>query len=278
MSAEPLLMAAIDLADGVRDDLARERYEAADRRIDAYNDLIADCRALRPADPVFEEQPVMLDPVLRLAGGPSGVPQGPPPFWALERLAGHLDRVVERLETIVTQTRTHGAAPGAAAEPATIVQAVREALRDGGGAHVELRPLIPPAADLAKTVAAFAACGGGTLVLGVARDGQAVGLRGVGDAGAQRTAREQVERAASQLVQPRAEVHATFVNWLERRLLLLRVPAGSAPLYTVNGRPYVRHGALTLPATPDEVMHRVGRASRGGASGRASTAPSPTTD
>lgn len=264
MSAEPLLIAAIDLADAVRDDLARERYEAVDRRIDAYNDLIADCRALRPADPVFEEQPVMLDPVLRLAAGAPGTPQGPPPFWALERLAGHLDRLVERLETVVAQTRPRASASGAVtAEPATIVQAVREALREGGGAHVELRPLIPPAADLAKTVAAFAGCGGGTLVLGVARDGQAVGLSGVGDASEQRTAREQVERAAAQLVQPRAEVHATFVNWLERRLLLLRVPAGGAPLYTVNGRPYVRHGAFTLPATTDEIARRVERASRG---------------
>ncbi len=122
------------------------------------------------------------------------------------------------------------------------------ALHTGEGAEFEFKGAFPKnATSLAHEIAAFATSGGGILVLGVEDDGTLVGWN---------DAQERAEGVV-QLVSPRPRTESRVGIFRGVRLQTLRVVNSGAPLYYVEGRPYLRDNSLSRPASPAEVIELV---------------------
>lgn len=126
-----------------------------------------------------------------------------------------------------------------------IAARIEAALRSGEGHTVEFKEALPPQLrDLAKEVAAFASSSGGIVILGVRDDGS---LAGFGEA------RERVDGIV-QLISPTPRASVETIEYSGTPLCVILVEKGDAPVYYVEGRPYVRVGSISRPATPDEVV------------------------
>lgn len=128
----------------------------------------------------------------------------------------------------------------------------------GEGQEVEFMLSHPEQAhELAKEIAAFGTTNPGTIVLGVANDGKVVGLPELSDQVKRDQLQNRIAGVASNVVSPALGVRVSFEiddgNWIAR----IAVPKGIHPLYYSRGVPYVRHVALSQPASPQEVIDLV---------------------
>lgn len=129
----------------------------------------------------------------------------------------------------------------------------------GEGQALEFKRQLPDQLrDLAKEVAAFATSNDGLILLGVADDGALVGLRDV-DELPQRDELTRRVAGVCNLIDP--PVRPGF-EWAEREgrvVFGIRVARGTEPLYYVDNRPILRHGSISRPARPAEVIEAIKR-------------------
>jgi ATP-dependent DNA helicase RecG len=106
--------------------------------------------------------------------------------------------------------------------------------------------------ELAKEVAAFATAGGGMILIGVHDDGTVAGLSDVDTDGlyhrAQRIS-EQVSPAVKHRVSLCHDGGIVLVICIEKDQ--------NEPVFYYDGRPYIRVGRTSRPASPDEVKAKV---------------------
>jgi predicted HTH transcriptional regulator len=122
---------------------------------------------------------------------------------------------------------------------------------DGEGQACEFKEDFPEGNKLAKSVAAFATAGGGLILIGVRNDGKVVGLDEV-------DADRLYHRAQSiaESVEPPV-AHRVSQCYDDGVILVVCVDRDQADaVYYYEGRPYIRVGRSSRPATPDEVKAR----------------------
>ncbi|MDR7409893.1 MAG: putative DNA binding domain-containing protein [Armatimonadota bacterium] len=103
-----------------------------------------------------------------------------------------------------------------------------------------------------KTIVAFAndwsRTGGGTLILGVAKNGRVVGIRETQDQALQLIANFSKDGS----IDPKPSVDPHPVLYNGKLVLVVRVPAGRRPPYRYEGRTYIRVGSTTHIATIEQ--------------------------
>jgi ATP-dependent DNA helicase RecG len=117
---------------------------------------------------------------------------------------------------------------------------------------VEFKERIPDQAHkLAKELAAFGTSGGGVLYIGINDNGELVGI--VAADGDSRD--DFVERAQGIISTVKPSLHAEILFAVENAtpVLAIRIPSQDEPIFYYEGRPYIRDGRRSRPATPDEV-------------------------
>jgi hypothetical protein len=120
-------------------------------------------------------------------------------------------------------------------------------IQNGESQSLDLKEMLPPDEKLGKTIAAFATCGGGKIVVGVNRNKEIVGLTIVED-----SFRAQIDNTAMK-VQPQCSYEVDFLNITEKIVSVITVYKGDHPVYYFKNKPCVRVGTVSRPATPEEV-------------------------
>lgn len=149
-------------------------------------------------------------------------------------------------------------------DPESEIQAL---LSQGEGPQTEFKRQLP--ADTVeskrttfKTVAAFANGHGGSIVFGVESDEATIcGLEGIDPV----RERDRLTQLTQAIVTPAPEVETRSYEYDGKTLIALTVSRGTAPPYGITlpgrqGKPvefYVRRGATTVPARPDEIRNAV---------------------
>lgn len=122
-------------------------------------------------------------------------------------------------------------------------------IAQGEGMSTEFKENVPNERDqMLKTVAAFANGSGGVLLLGVKDDnGEPVGYAGNPD---------DLTQMIRNTVFPEPSVHVEVAEIEHHRIVAIYVAHGASPpygLHETNTRYYVRRGATTFPARPEEL-------------------------
>lgn len=135
-------------------------------------------------------------------------------------------------------------------------------LASGEGQYLEFKSELVSGRKL-KTVAAFASGDGGQIVFGIDRDEVTV----VGISGEPAKERDRLEQLVRAAITPTPDTTVTIHAIGDKSILILDVPRGHHELYGVitksdaRDKPeyYIRRGASTYPAQPDEIAHLVQR-------------------
>jgi predicted HTH transcriptional regulator len=128
----------------------------------------------------------------------------------------------------------------------------------GEGQDLEFKEAFPRTIDeLAKEVASFATAGGGTILMGVANNGELVGLEAPD--GEARDILIQRLQGVFKIPKPPVSGYVRLGSESARTIAALVIPAQEEPLYYVNHVPYVRDGHISRPVEPDEVKALVWR-------------------
>jgi ATP-dependent DNA helicase RecG len=124
---------------------------------------------------------------------------------------------------------------------------------EGEGQAYEFKEDFPAQAhELAKEVAAFATAGGGLILIGVRDDGTVIGLNDNDTDGLYHRAQRIAE-----LVLP-AVNHRVSLCYDAGAVLVICVEQDqSEPVYYYEGRPYIRVGRTSRPASPEEVKAKI---------------------
>ena len=130
---------------------------------------------------------------------------------------------------------------------------IAEALRRGEGQEIEFKQAKPDNTKLAKEIAAFATSNAGRIFLGIADDGQVVGLENCQGNRERDTFRNSIDCICSDKVRPPITVGTEFVEWNGMTVCIVSVPKGLASIYYVHYLPYIRRGSQARPADPAEV-------------------------
>jgi predicted HTH transcriptional regulator len=126
----------------------------------------------------------------------------------------------------------------------------------GEGQELEFKREFPPQAhDLAQEVAAFATSGTGRILLGVADNGELVGL--AADDGSAREKLRQRAQGIVRTIRPNVKAECLFALEAEKTILCILIPQQDEPVFYYEGRPYIRDGSSSRPATPEEVKDHV---------------------
>ncbi len=122
---------------------------------------------------------------------------------------------------------------------------------DGEGQACEFKESFPEGNKLAKSVAAFATVGGGLILIGVRNDGKVAGL----DEAEVDRLYHRAQSIAESVEPPVA--HRVSQCYDDGIILVVCIHSDQAkPVYYYEGRPYIRVGRSSRPATPDEVEAR----------------------
>jgi ATP-dependent DNA helicase RecG len=130
-------------------------------------------------------------------------------------------------------------------------------LRVGETQEVEFKEKLPKqSTDFACEIAAFAGTNNGMILLGVSDSGVIVGVEG---AQSQNVRDDLISRIVGICQSIKPSIKPVFI-WAESErgiVLGIKVVRGTAPLYYVRSRPYLRHASSSRPAEPDEVIKAV---------------------
>ncbi len=141
----------------------------------------------------------------------------------------------------------------------------------GESQSLEFKSEFPKQArDLAKEIAAFATSNSGVILLGVANNGDVVGLEPATTSIERDEFRKRIEGICNS-IKPPLTPRVEFCDVRGRVVMVLQVDKGSAPIYFVQNVPYVRHLTSSRPAEPDEVSDLILRGSRAGTEATEST-------
>ena len=138
---------------------------------------------------------------------------------------------------------------------------ISELISEGEGQTIEFKRQYPNKSDdLAKEIAAFGTTNPGVILLGVANNGEVVGIDDIDTAEGLDRLKLRVEGITSNVIIPSLTVRIRSEEVDQKYIAILEVPNGPEPVYyTKNGVPYIRHGSLSRPANPMEVYALIKR-------------------
>lgn len=110
--------------------------------------------------------------------------------------------------------------------------------------------------ELAKEIAAFASSNSGTILIGVADDGDVAGLPATSPSARDELVRR-IEGVCTGMVQPAVTPRLDWAVEDGKTVLVLTIPRGQQPVYYCNHVAYVRQLTQARPAEPQEVIERV---------------------
>lgn len=134
-------------------------------------------------------------------------------------------------------------------------QLVGETVRDleGESITVEFKDKMPENIQkLAKEIAAFASTEGGRIYLGVNDDGD---ITGVDEKESFDRFQQRIAGITSNAIRPSLLVTVELFKVGEKKIIQIKVPKGSEPVYYVRNIPYIRDLTTSRPATPLEVKN-----------------------
>ena len=138
----------------------------------------------------------------------------------------------------------------------SISKALSSILEEGESSRYEFKENFPEQAhDLAKEFAAFGTHGGGTLLLGVNDNCEAVGISASN--ADERDALIRRMRGIVSRVRPDLEAKLGLAIAQNRTVAFVEILEQSEPVFYYDGRPYTRDGTESRPATPSEVKDRI---------------------
>ncbi|NPV93220.1 MAG: ATP-binding protein [Firmicutes bacterium] len=121
-------------------------------------------------------------------------------------------------------------------------------IRRGESAHVDFKLVLPR--EIGRTIASFATCGGGIIIVGVSDANEIVGLDLENQT--ENSFRSRVDNARAS-IHPSCFAEISFEAVEGKTVAVIRVPNGPRPMYYYESRPYIRDGTVSRPATPEEV-------------------------
>lgn len=125
----------------------------------------------------------------------------------------------------------------------------------GEGQDLEYMRSFPENAhELAKEIAAFATSNTGLILIGVADDGEIVGIEGMADQQARDRLLRRLEGISANSVKPAVRPTVAWGVNAGRVVLAISVPKSREPLYYASQRPYIRNISSSRPAEPNEVI------------------------
>ncbi len=141
---------------------------------------------------------------------------------------------------------------------------VQFALMEGEGWHIEFKEKMPESAmSIAKEIAALSSQeNGGSLFIGIRKDGKVVGVKSVANESERDEWRKRLRNIATGIVNPPKPVTVYFNDIDGKAVVKVWVPEGRAPLYYVGGSPYIRNLDESRKATPEEVEEYMTRRSK----------------
>jgi predicted HTH transcriptional regulator len=135
---------------------------------------------------------------------------------------------------------------------------VEDALSTIEGQEIEFMEKYPEQAhDLAKEVAAFGTSNPGLIFLGITDDRQVVGLPGLETVAGKDALQRRIEGVTTNSVRPSLAVRILFEEFEDKNLVRIEVPKGPQAVYFSGNVPYLRHGSMSRPAQPAEVVELV---------------------
>src|SRR5437763_12617120 len=108
--------------------------------------------------------------------------------------------------------------------------------------------------ELAREVAAFGTSNPRTIWLGVTDDGRVVGIGGLDSMEGRDGMQRRIEGLCSNTASPALVARVAFEEHQGERVVAIRVPKGSQPVYYSGDKPYLRPGSLSRPARAQEVV------------------------
>lgn len=126
--------------------------------------------------------------------------------------------------------------------------------RAGEGQGLEFKREMPgQARDLAKEIAAFATSNDGLVLLGIADNGDLIGIPGAEDP---KVRDELGRRILGVCTSIKPSIRPTLQWAVEDGIgvLCVRVTKGREPIYYSDQRPYLRDSSISRPAEPNEVV------------------------
>lgn len=137
-------------------------------------------------------------------------------------------------------------------------------IRDGENDHTELKQLpadgVLNSSAIAKALAALANSGGGELIVGVRDNGE---ILGVGDREAADKVQRQIRQIADSAVRPPVPRRLSVLDVNGKLVIVATVPGfDTSRPFQANGKYYVRSGADSREANPDELVRLVVSAGR----------------
>lgn len=108
--------------------------------------------------------------------------------------------------------------------------------------------------ELGKEIAAFATSNSGTILVGVADNGDLVGISDAVTVEERDQLLRRVEGICTGTIKPAVTPVARFAVESGAVVLVLLVPKGSQPVYYSHNIPYIRHITQSRPAEPHEVV------------------------
>jgi predicted HTH transcriptional regulator len=126
----------------------------------------------------------------------------------------------------------------------------------GEGQKLEFKESFPEQAHrLAEEVAAFATCGGGTILIGVHDNGDVAGL----NAASEEERDDLIHRAQGiiRTVRPQVKYEIRLGCDEGELILVVEIEEQEQPVFYYDYRPYIRDGRMSRRAEPEEVKERV---------------------
>jgi len=111
--------------------------------------------------------------------------------------------------------------------------------------------------DLGKEFAAFATTNDGVILIGVADNGEWIGLEELKTVEGRQVFRSRIEGVLTNGVAPHISPVIRFVARDGRFICVVFVKKGPEPVYYASGVPYLRQVTVSRRATPEEVNHLV---------------------
>ena len=141
----------------------------------------------------------------------------------------------------------------------TDIKDLMHLIEKGEGLTIEFMSNYPDDAhELGKEIAAFATTQGGRIFLGVDNAGNIIGLKGIESPEGKDNLQQRV-RGLLGKVSPKPEVYTNFYADADKNIhiAVITVLKGNRPLYSVNGRYYIRDMEESRQATTEEVVRLV---------------------
>lgn len=121
---------------------------------------------------------------------------------------------------------------------------IKSLIKNGEGETLEFKAVLPPSKSIARLISSFANTNGGYIILGIADDGEIVGLSDDFRANS-------ITHKAIDSLSPKPTVGYEYVNYDSRKLYVIKVEKSDASI-NLGGEIFIRVGASTRLEKPNK--------------------------